>query len=85
MKAEFVWRLNEMPLKGTIVVVAHNSEPLRWAYLPDGASRLDVESAFALGYRWYKSVDCQATIMKDMKIIDRWIFTVERGALTHTY
>jgi hypothetical protein len=85
MKAEFVWRLNQMPLKGTIVVVAHNSVPLRWAYLPDGASRLDVESAFAQSYRWYKSIDCQATIMKEMKIIDRWRFTVEPAALTQTY
>ena len=84
MKPAFVWRLNEMPLKGTIVVVAHNREPLLWAYLPDGASCLDVESAFAQGYRWYKSVDCQATIMKDMKIIDRWSFTAEPAALTHT-
>ena len=85
MKPEFVWRLNEMPLKGTIVVVAHNGEPLSWAYLPDGAYRVDVETAFAQGYRWYKSVDCQATIMKDMKIIGRWRFTVEPAALTHAY
>jgi hypothetical protein len=41
MNAEFVWRLGEMPWNGTIVVVAHGSQPLRWAYLPDGATRLD--------------------------------------------
>jgi hypothetical protein len=49
MNAEFVWRLDEMPWNGTIVVVAHGSQPLRWAYLPDGAARLDVESAFYPG------------------------------------
>ena len=74
---EFVWRLDEMPRKGTIVVVAHGSQSLRWAYLPDGATRLDVESAITQGYRWYKSaVDCQATILKDTNITDYWRFTV---------
>ena len=82
MNAEFVWHLDEMPWNGTIVVVAHGSQPLRWSYLPDEATRLDVESAFAQGYQWYKSVDCQATIMKDMKIIDHWRFTVLPAALT---
>jgi hypothetical protein len=74
---EFVWRLDEMPRKGTIVVVAHGSQSLRWAYLPDGATRLDVESAITQDYRWYKSaVDCQATILKDTNITDYWRFTV---------
>ena len=81
MDVNFVWRLDEMPCNGTIVVVAHGSQPLRWSYLPDGATRLDVESAFARGCRWYKSVDCQATIMKDMKTIDHWRFTVLPAAL----
>jgi hypothetical protein len=31
-----------------------------------------MESWFAQSYRWYESVDCLATIMKDMKIID-WL------------
>jgi hypothetical protein len=60
ISAEFVWRLNEMPLNGTIVVVAHVSQPFCWSYLPDGAARLDVESGFAKSYQWYESVDCQA-------------------------
>jgi len=77
MNAEFVWRLGEMPWNGTIVVVAHGSQPLRWAYLPDGATRLDVESAFTQGYRSYKSAACQATIMHDGKMIDHWPFTVQ--------
>jgi len=51
MKGRFVWRLDEMPRKGTIVVVAHGSQPLRWAYLQDGATRLDLESAIAQGHR----------------------------------
>jgi hypothetical protein len=80
---EFVWRHEEMPWKGTIVVVAYGSQPLRWAYLPDGATRLDVESAFTHGYRWYKSVPCRATIMSDGKIIDQWRFAVEPALLTH--
>jgi hypothetical protein len=84
MNVEFVWRLDEMPWNGTIVVVAQGSQPLRWSYVPDGANRLDVESAFAKGYQCYKSVDCQATIMKDMNIIDRWRFTILPAALTHT-
>jgi len=83
MNAEFVWRLDEMPCNGTIVVIAHGSQPLRWSYLPDGATRLDVESPFAKGHQWYKSVDCQATIMKDMKILDGWRFTVPPAARTH--
>jgi hypothetical protein len=58
MKGRFVWRLDEMPRKGAIVVVALGSHPLRWAYLPEGAPRLDVESAITQDYRWYKSVDC---------------------------
>jgi hypothetical protein len=74
--ARFVWRLGEMPLNGIIVVVAHGSQPVRWLYLPDGAARLDVESGFVKSYQWYESADCQAIIMKDMKIIDRWRFTV---------
>jgi len=82
-KAEFVWRLDKMPWNGTIVVVAHGSQPLRWAYLPDGAIRLDVERAFSHAYRRYKSVACRATIMSDGKIIDQWRFTVEPAALTH--
>jgi hypothetical protein len=65
-----------MPWNGAMVVVAHGSQPLGWSYLPDGAARLDVESGFAKSYQWYESVDCQATIMKDMKTIDRWPFTV---------
>ena len=77
VNAEFVWRLGEMPWNGTIVVVAHGSRPLRWAYLPDGATRLDVESAFTQGYRWYKSAACQASIMHDGKMIDHWRFTVQ--------
>jgi hypothetical protein len=59
--AEFVWRLDEMPWNGTIVAVAHGSQPLRWAYLPDGATRLEVENAFGQAYRWYKSLALQAT------------------------
>lgn len=78
-----VWRLDEMPRNGRIVVVAYGSQPLRWAYLPEGATRLDVESAFTQGYRWYKSVDCQATISKETKIIDHWRFTVLPAAVTH--
>jgi len=78
---EFVWRLDEMPRNGTIVVVAHGSQPLRWAYLPDGATRLDVESAITRGGRWYDSGDCQATIVKDAKMISHWRFTVHPLAL----
>ena len=78
---DFVWRIDEMPSSGTIVVVASGSQPLRWSYLPHGATRLDVESAFARGCRWYKSVDCQVTIMKDMKTVDHWRFTLLPGAL----
>jgi hypothetical protein len=82
MNAAFVWRLGEMPWNGTIVVVAHGSQPLRWAYLPDGATRLDVESAFTQGYRLYnKSAACQATIMHEGKMIDHWRFTVEPAAM----
>ena len=77
-------RMEPIPSKnGTIVVVAYDSQPLRWAYLPEGATRLDVESAFTQGYRWYKSVDFQATIWKDTKIIDHWRFTVLPAAVTH--
>jgi hypothetical protein len=51
MSAEFVWRLDEMPWSGTIVVIAHGSRLFRWSHLPDGATRLYVETAFAEGYR----------------------------------
>jgi hypothetical protein len=75
MNVEFVWHADEMPWNGTIVVVAHGSQPLRWAYLPDGATRFDVEGAFNRGDRWYDSGDCQATIVKDAKMINHWRFT----------
>jgi hypothetical protein len=77
---EFLWTLDELPKNGSIVVIAHEKEPLRWAYLPKDATRKDVESAFARGYRWYEPAVCQATIMVDGKIIDQWRFTVETFA-----
>ena len=80
LSAEFVWRLDEMRWNGTIVVVAHGSQPLRWSYLADGVTPLDAESGSAQSYRWYKSVDCHATIMKDRKIIDRSRFAVVPAA-----
>jgi hypothetical protein len=77
MDAEFVWHGDEMPWNGTIVVVAHGNQPLRSAYVPDGATRFDVESAFTRGGRWYDSEDCQSTIVKDAKMINSWRFMVQ--------
>jgi hypothetical protein len=75
---EFLWRQsNELPLIGTIVVIAHDKAPLRWAYLPENATREEMESAFSRGYRWFGPAVCQATIMADGKVIDQWRFTVE--------
>jgi len=75
---EFFWRqFDELPGNGTIVVVAHNKEPLRWAYLPEDATREEIEDAFSSCFRWYGPAVCQATIMADGKMIDQWQFTVE--------
>jgi hypothetical protein len=70
---EILWRrldeFDELPWNGTIVVIAHDKDPLRWAYLPIDAMRQDVESAFSRGYRWPAA--CQATKIADGKIIDQ--------------
>jgi hypothetical protein len=52
MNAEFLWRLDNFPHEGTIVWITHNNQPLRWSYLPEGATRFDVEKEFGNGYRW---------------------------------
>jgi hypothetical protein len=83
MDVDFVWRRYEMPWNGKVVVVAYGSQPLRWAYFPDGATRSDVENAFCRVHLWYKPAPCQATIMNNGKIIDLWQFTVQPAALTH--
>ena len=77
MDVEFVWRRDEMPRSGKIVVVTYSTQPLRWAYLPDGATRQGVENAFRRGFRWYKSVPFEVTIRNNGKIIDLWTFTVQ--------
>jgi hypothetical protein len=68
---------DEFPWDGTIVVIAHDKDPLRWAYLPIDATRQDVESAFSRGYCWYGPAVCQATKMARGKIIEQWSFTIE--------
>jgi len=42
-----------------------------------------VEKEFTSGYLWNKAISCQATIMKDGKMIDYWRFTVEPTAAMH--
>ena len=75
---EIIWRrLDELPRNGAIVVIAHDIDPLRWAYLPMDATREDVESAFSHDYRWYGPAVCQATKMAEGKIIDQWSFTIK--------
>ncbi|HYY27495.1 MAG TPA: hypothetical protein VE860_06115 [Chthoniobacterales bacterium] len=83
MNAEFLWRLDDLPSKGKFVWVRHNNQPIRWSYLPEAATRFDVEKAFTNGYLWDKAISCQATIMKDGKMIDYWRFTVEPAAEMH--
>ena len=83
MNAQFLWRLDDLPKKGTYVWAMHNNQPIRWSYLPQGATHLDVEKDFTNGRRWNKTVSCQATIMKDGKMIDYWRFTVRPTAETH--
>jgi hypothetical protein len=36
-----------------------------------------VEREFTNGYQWEKTISCQATIMKDGKMIDYWRFKVK--------
>ena len=78
---EILWRrldeFHELPWNGTIVVIAHDKDPLRWAYLPLGAIRKDVESAFSRGYSWYGPAAYQATKIADGQIIDQWRFMIE--------
>jgi hypothetical protein len=83
MNEELVWRLDEIRWNGTIVVVAYGSQPLRWAYLPEDATRPDVDNALHRGYRSYKTGNCEVTVLKETKIIDHWRFTIMPGALTH--
>jgi hypothetical protein len=61
----------------------HNNQPIRWSYLPEGATRFDVEKEFTNGYLWNKTTSCQATIMKDREMIDHWRFTVGPTAEMH--
>ena len=78
---EILWRrldeFDELPWDGTIVVIAHDNDPLRWAYLPTDAIREHVESAFSRGYRGYGLAACQATKIADGRIIDQWRFMIE--------
>src|SRR5271166_681402 len=83
MHEELVWRHDEIPWNGTIVVVACGSEPLRWAYLPEDAIWLDVENALHRAYRSHETGRCQVTVMKDVQIIYHWQFTILPGTLTH--
>ena len=83
MNEELVWRLDEIRWNGTIVVVAYGSQPLRWAYLPEDATRPDVDNALHRGYRSYKTGNCEVTVLKETKIVDHWRFTIMPGALTH--
>ena len=79
MHEELVWRHDEIPWNGTIVVVACGSEQLRWAYLPEDAIWLDVENALHRGYRLHETGRCQVTVMKDVQITDHWQFTILHG------
>jgi hypothetical protein len=80
MNAEFLWRLDDLPRKGKFVWVTRNNQPIRWSYLPEGATRFDVVKEFTNRYLWDKAISCQATIMKDGKMIDYWRFRVEPAA-----
>jgi hypothetical protein len=42
-----------------------------------------VEREFRSGYLWNKAIPCQATIMKDGKMLDYWRFTAEPTAEMH--
>jgi hypothetical protein len=77
MNVEFLWRLDDLPREGTIVWVTHNNQRIRWSYLPKGVDRFDVEKEFANGYKWHKTLSCQATIIKDGKMLDYWRFKVK--------
>jgi hypothetical protein len=77
MNREFLWRLDDFPNEGKFVWVTHNNQPIRWSYLPEGATRFDVEREFTNGYRWHKVISCQATIMQDGQMIDYWRFKVK--------
>ena len=77
MNGEFLWRLDDFPNEGKFVWVTHSNQPIRWSYLPEGATRFDVEREFTNGYRWHKVISCQATIMQDGKMIDYWRFKVK--------
>ena len=83
MNAEFLWRLDDFPHEGTIVWITHNNQPLRWSYLPEGATRFDVEKEFRNGYRWRKAISCRATIITDGRMIDCWRFMVQPVAEMH--
>jgi hypothetical protein len=83
MNGGILWPLAHFPSKGKFVWVRNNSQPIRWSYLPEGATRFDVEREFRSGYLWNKAIPCQATIMKDGKMLDYWRFTAEPTAEMH--
>jgi hypothetical protein len=83
MNTEFLWRLDNLPGKGAFVWVTHDNQPIRWSYLPKGATRFDVEKEFTNGYVWNKAISCQATKMQDGMMIDHWRFRVEPAAEMH--
>jgi hypothetical protein len=65
-----------MPKAGTLVWVRYDDQPLYWSYLPEGASRTDIEKGFADRYECHEPIQCQATIIKDDRQVDQWQFTI---------
>jgi len=79
MNTRFSWKSGEMPKAGTLVWVRHDDQPLYWSYLPEGASRTDIEKGRADHYdfgKWHDPIQCQATIIKDEEQVDQWQFTI---------
>ena len=66
MNTRFSWKPGEMPKAGTLVWVRHDDQPLYWSYLPEGASRADIEKGFADRYDFgelHEPILCQATTL----------------------
>src|SRR5215469_9551559 len=80
MYTRFTWNERTRPPdKAAIVFVRDDQITRGWAYLPEDATRPEIEKDFAGAYGLKggsKPVTCTATIREHGEVTDRWAFTI---------
>jgi hypothetical protein len=86
MYTRFSWNEGtRLPDQAAIVSVRDDRMMRRWAYLPEDATRPEIEKDFAGAYDLKgrpKPVTCTATIREGGEVTDRWAFTIHPPAKT---